>query len=251
MSTALSDTTIDDPFSPAMLLGFTGPAGSGKESCAALLEEFGFRSIAFADALRLEIAQAFLVDLRRLTDRHTKEEPQAAFAIERCADVCFILAMVWAGEDLGMPRSARWLMQRWGTEYRLAKDRHYWTKQVSDTIFFWRASGWKRICITDVRTPAEADLVHALRGRLVQVHRDGAGAALAPDTAGHASEPEALAGIDLVVHNTGHLGHLRNELIRVLAPLPGPRAEHDRLGTRSGEPLDPPTPWPPAPRRTS
>ena len=70
------------------------------------------------DALRMEVAQAWRVDVRMLAHRPTKEWPLPALAIGMCGDPFFV---TWAaGQELNLhePRSPRWIMQRWGTEFR-------------------------------------------------------------------------------------------------------------------------------------
>lgn len=213
---------------PGILIGFTGRAGAGKDTCAQLLAAHGFQAIAFADALRSEVAEAWRVDPRMLTDRDTKEWPIAALAVERCTDLRFVRAIVDAeggmsAEEFAAPRSPRWVMQRWGTEYRRAQDGRYWL----DIVARW--AGQQRdaalhahrpalLCVTDVRFPNEAALIRALGGHLVLVHRPDL-PAMNGDTGQHASEAALPAGIE--VHNDGDLEHLRAELARVLSTLTG------------------------------
>lgn len=207
----------------ALLLGFTGAAGSGKDSCAATLARYGFRSIAFADELRAEVAQAWRIDLRMLTDRDTKEWPIPALAIGNCGEGEFVRQMYGTGEDLTAPRSARWIMQRWGTEYRRAQDNDYWTTQVARWISRQRGSSVQRLCVTDVRFANEAHLVARLGGHVLRVHRPGLAGSLAGETARHVSEQsDAWSPADApheVVHNDGDLEHLHAELVRVILAL--------------------------------
>lgn len=197
-----------------MLLGFAGRAGSGKDTCAALLARHGFTAVAFADALREEVAEAWRVDLRMLTDRGTKEYAIPALAIANCGDGEFVVAMDLLGHDVLAPRSARWVLQRWGTEYRRTANSNYWIDQALQRIARLRASGWHRICITDARFPNESEVIVSLGGEVVQVVRPDL-PQLESSAATHASEAVALptAGI---VHNDGTLEHLHAELLRVL-----------------------------------
>lgn len=197
-----------------MLLGFAGRAGSGKDTCAALLMREGFRAVAFADALREEVAEAWRIDPRMLIDRATKEYAIPALAIGNCVDGQFIVTMDLAGEDLYAPRSARWVLQRWGTEFRRSTDSNYWIDQALQRIARLRASGWHRVCITDVRFPNEADVIVSLGGEVVQVARPDL-PQLEQSAAGHASEAGALLTSG-VVHNDGTMDHLHAELLRVL-----------------------------------
>lgn len=206
-----------------LLLGFTGFAGSGKDTCAELLRPMGFRSIAFADALRREVAEAFRIDPRMLTDRHTKEWPIDALALGRCTDPRFGPAVDKAAAnpesvDLLAPRSPRWVMQQWGTEYRRAQEPSYWLDVVTRWVGVERrlaqAEGRAALlCITDVRFDNEARMVRALGGRVLSVHRPDL-KPMAADTEEHASE-QVLKGCE-VVHNDGDIQHLAAELQRVL-----------------------------------
>lgn len=197
-----------------MLLGLAGRAGSGKDTCAALLMREGFRAVAFADALREEVAEAWRIDPRMLIDRATKEYAIPALAIGNCVDGQFIVTMDLAGEDLYAPRSARWVLQRWGTEFRRSTDSNYWIDQALQRIARLRASGWHRVCITDVRFPNEAEVIVSLGGEVVRVARPDL-PQLEQSAAGHASEAGALLTSD-VVHNDGTMDHLHAELLRVL-----------------------------------
>lgn len=197
-----------------MLLGFAGRAGSGKDTCAALLLREGFRAVAFADALREEVAEAWRIDPRMLVDRATKEYAIPALAVANCVDVEFISTMDVLGHDLQAPRSARWILQRWGTEYRRSADSNYWIDQALQRIARLRSSGWHRVCITDVRFANEAEVIVSLGGEVVQVARPDL-PQLEQSAAAHPSEAGALPTSG-VVHNDGTVDHLHAELLRVL-----------------------------------
>lgn len=49
---------------PMPLLGLTGAAGAGKDAVGNILKASGWRGMAFADALRIEAAQAWALDIR-------------------------------------------------------------------------------------------------------------------------------------------------------------------------------------------
>jgi len=225
--------TMPHTIPPGTLLGFTGTAGSGKDTCAELLRPMGFKSIAFADALRREVAEAYRIDGRMLTDRDTKEWPIDTLALGRCADFAFVRAVSGAfSNDLGTeeeaqaysdflsaPRSPRWVMQQWGTEYRRTQDATYWLDIVTRWVGTQRRAAMAEgrpalLCITDVRFENEARMVRALGGQVLRVHRPDL-APLAAGTAEHASEAEIRS--NEVVHNDGDIQHLAAELQRVLA----------------------------------
>lgn len=205
---------------PALLIGLTGPAGSGKDTVANLLQPWGFRQVAFADALRREVCEAFRVDPRMLTDRTTKEWPVSGLAIGQCGDPQFVTAMRLAGHGLNEPRSARWIMQRWGTDYRRAQQAGHWLAQVGAWVTRQRGIDCRHLVVTDVRFQDEAAFVRALGGRVLRVHRDASNGDMPHDTAHHASERElASIATDDVIVNDGTLEQLEDEALRVLAGL--------------------------------
>lgn len=204
-----------------MIVGLTGHTGSGKDSCAIALANHGFRSIAFADALRMEIEQAWRLDHRVLSDRSTKEVALPALAIGMCGDPLFLHWAVYHGHSLHEPRSPRWIMQRWGTDFRRSQRPDYWTRIVEQWAWRRIGLGSARLVITDVRMPNEADLVRSLDGKIVRVHRPDLPAAMATDTAAHESEHHTALHADAVICNDGSLAALAEETYRVMRDLFG------------------------------
>ena len=218
------------------LLGFTGAPGSGKDTCAAVLRRHGYQSIAFADALRAEIVQAWRIDPRMLTDRATKEWPLPALAVGMCNDPHFIRWAVYHGHSLLDPRSARWLLQRWGTDYRRGQDENYWVHVVDRWIRRRHGLGCNHLVITDVRMANEAGLLASLGGRLVRVHRADI-TPLAGDTGGHSSEVEArLITEAQAIHNDAGLDALPGEVERVVHALFGAGALPNQAVIPTGAP---------------
>lgn len=78
---------------------------------------------------------------------------------------------VWRQARLEAPRSPRWTLQVWGTEYR-RRGRHgrdsYWIDRVASRI--GRESN-ARIVVTDVRTYGEAKFIEEIGGVLVRIRR--------------------------------------------------------------------------------
>ena len=178
-----------------IIIGLTGLAGAGKDTVAdTLVTHAGFAKIAFADALRLEVAGAFNLggDMSILTDRATKEEPCNALRFSRCNELPFIERMYdrHSGErpdfdydEWGAtPRSPRQVMQWWGTEYRRAEQENYWTNRLAMRIL--SAYAGQRWVITDCRFPNEARAIRSIGGELWQVLRPGQ----ASVEGGHASQ---------------------------------------------------------------
>lgn len=204
-----------------LLIGFTGAPGVGKDTCALLLQQgHGFRVNAFAEALRDEVAQAWHVDKRMLTDPATKELAIPAFAVGNCNDPSFIARMHELGESLHEARSARWALQRWATEYRRAMQPDYWVGAVERWIGNRRGLGMHRLALTDVRFPNEESMLRRHGGFIVRVHRPELAPRMARDTSAHISE-QLQKGIaaDADVVNDGDIDALHLELVRVLRTL--------------------------------
>lgn len=217
------------------VIGLTGPLGSGKDTVADLLcTHAGAHKMAFADALRAEIVDAYCIEHIYLTRRETKEHPLSGLALARCLDTAFVGRMLMQHQarqdgplDLDAPRSPRQIMQWWGTEYRRAAQPGYWVSKAAQHIR-WRhkAMGDRLIVITDVRFPDEANLVRFLGGQIWQITRPGC--EVAPGA--HASE---VTGADfapsLVINNRHDMRHLQQLVLSGWAAkdwgVPGVRVE--------------------------
>lgn len=205
------------PAVPPGLIGLTGKVGAGKDTAAAVLQRAGWRGMAFADALRIEAAEAWGVDIRTFTARVTKDTPLAPLRAGWCMNKQFLAWLVYRGGSLQDARSPRWVMQTWGT-FRRAAEPGYWVRQVEHWIRYQRSTGHPRLVITDVRLPVEAAMLRRMGGALVRVHRPDL-PPLEPSTAGHESEHHTTLQADADLHNDGDLQHLAAEVARVLQAL--------------------------------
>lgn len=149
--------------------------GVGKDTLAEyLINDYGFVRISYAESLYREVAEAFGVTVAFLANRETKETPLAALCLANCREAGFVTQMLAlypedGTEALSMPRSPRWVLQNWGTEYRrrLFGDT-YWLDRVDSKI---AAVAGCDIVITDVRFPNEIEHVKTMGGVLVRVRR--------------------------------------------------------------------------------
>ncbi|RYF58018.1 MAG: hypothetical protein EOO27_13830 [Comamonadaceae bacterium] len=202
------------------IYGLTGFAGVGKDTVADLLaEHLGFRKLAFADALRAEVADAFQTDALYLTHPSTKNQPAGAFAMRnaplnfRNAVIVSLLKEHACGEVdeawLNAPRSPRQILQWWGTEYRRTQDPRYWTRRLLERVVYHQRDGEVRIVISDVRFPNEAETVLVMGGALWQITRPSVDANTTPEgqhasaTSGEQFKPSA------VIANCHDIGHLQ------------------------------------------
>ena len=160
------------------IIGLLGVKGAGKDSFARYLVDLnGFVRIGFADALYREAAQAFGVSVEFLGRRDTKETALAQLALANCTDAQFVRCVreetAHEGDEerafLQRPRSPRFVLQLWGTEYRRLRGLDsYWLDQVSAAI---GAAPHSSFVITDVRFKNEANFVENHGGALVRIRR--------------------------------------------------------------------------------
>lgn len=201
------------------IIGLTGLAGTGKDTVANLLcAHLEFARYAFAEPLRHEIVNAFGIDARLLTDRHTKEVPTPELALSRCVDQAFIGTMYQhlANNDAkaffeqqDAPRSPRQVMQWWGTEYRREKfGRQYWTQRLTGRVLMQQHNGQRLHVITDVRFPEEAAAIRSMGGQIWQVKRPHS---THQPAATHSSEVDGSAyRPEVVINNTHDIKHLQH-----------------------------------------
>lgn len=195
-----------------LLIGLTGRALAGKDTVACFLRYAGWEAIAFADALRIEVAEAFAIPIEMLTDRIGKDQSARCLAAGCCHRPDWLHFCASEEHSLIEPRSPRWVMQRWGTEFRRAADDRHWVRQVEAWVHAKRLhSPRTSLVITDVRMPNEAEMIRSLGGTIVRVHRPGAGL-VEHDTAHHASEVHSQIVADLDLHNDGSLQHLGDQV---------------------------------------
>ena len=206
------------------IIGLTGLASVGKDTVADLLvTHCGFHKLAFADALRAEVAEAFGIDIRLLSDPATKQVPIEALALRKCEHRPFIYAVVgtlalrdegpkddagWAA-FLAAPRSPRQIMQWWGTEYRRAQDPRYWTRQLLQRVVYYQRDGETRFIVTDVRFANEVDTVYALGGLLWQVTRPGVDPETTPEGKHVSATDGSLFKSSTVIANMHDIRHLQ------------------------------------------
>ena len=189
------------------IIGLVGRAGAGKDTVAEILTEAEDAAlIAFADALRNEIKEAFGVGIECMLRRDEKERPTMSLAIARCADKRFISRMEALSENPFSPRSPREILRLWGTEYRRSCDSYtYWIERLQATIDAHIAAGRRILVVTDVRYLNEAIHIQSIGGKLWRIKRPIADIA----AVSHSSEADVnRIEVDLTIHNNGSLGQL-------------------------------------------
>lgn len=201
-----------------MIFGLVGKAQAGKDEFAKIaVEEFGATRVAFADAVKEEVAD--FLDKHNVCWEHRHlwgdgKDKEATLRMKhydrpkRGKLAAFITAHgdYSNGYHYFTPRS---LMQWWGTEYRRSKDPDYWVKRAADKM---NSDGI--YVVTDVRFPNEVDMLLGKSSCLVSVVRPDAMNISNPT---HASETSLsdYTEFNYVVENNGTLEEYRNK-VRVL-----------------------------------
>lgn len=201
-----------------LIIALTGRPGVGKDSIGDVLApQQGFARIAFADALRREVAEAWRIDLRMLTDRPTKELELPALAAGMCSDPAFMRWVADGGDSLTAPRSPRWTLQRWAS-FKRQFTPDYFARIVERWIRRQLGSGWNRIVITDLRDPVEEAMLRRLGAKVVRVHRPEL-AAMPADTAMHVSEQHHRIKADADILNDGSMQALADAVLECVGLL--------------------------------
>lgn len=215
-----------------MLIGLAGSAGTGKDTVADyLVAQHGFTKFSFSDALYREVSEAFGVPVEELQDREKKEVPHPGLVAHKCDNYEFYRIMrieaefvEGAEEPNRFEFSPRWVLQRWGTEYRRAQDPDYWLKQAALWVQAWldvtAGDGQHHAGLvnTSVRFPNEQAWIDELGGVVWHMRR--------PDRGHYASQLDYVSEQELpvgehdrVIWNTGTVEQL-NTAVSLLLQAP-------------------------------
>lgn len=151
------------------LIGLTGYSRSGKDTVARLLaERFRIARVAFADALKREIAAAWHVDVNLFHDDGLKEQSLHQLALRRCTDVRFC-ADHWhlATMDALKPRT---VMQEWG-DWMNRNDPGRYVRILAAEVRELQESDVQAVLVTDVRLQHEYEWLLRNGGALWRITR--------------------------------------------------------------------------------
>lgn len=202
---------------PNLFVALTGLPRAGKGTIADHLTLMhGFKNFAVGTPLYEEVAAAFRVDLGVLYDTVTKDAPHPELSLGHCRDLDFVRRMISLGHsDLLVPRSPRWLLRMWGTEYRRADDPVYWISKLADRIEFQPGP----IVVNDFR-------VYDLKGMQILAQSRGNDFVVIEAVRPGYEQPEALHSSDLpmppgvinlrVVNHEGHPGLMVRQVLTYL-----------------------------------
>jgi hypothetical protein len=179
------------------LIAFTGAAGSGKDTAAAvLIAEEGYEKLSFAGTLKDAVAAIFGWP-RDMLEGATKS---SRYWRERSDE--------WWSDALGREITPRKILQEWGTEVgRNSFHPDIWILSLQRQI---QQNPHKKYVITDCRFENEARVLKALGARLIGIQhaREWGG-----EGSLHASEaglPVEL--IDCIIDNNGSLEEFLNKI---------------------------------------
>lgn len=174
------------------LIGVTGYARSGKDTFAhGLIDQLGFKRIAFADALRRD----FLV-LDPILAYDPPTQGNVGLGLVRLSDA---LKMYSMDEIKQVYPEFRRLLQVYGTDVWRTIDDDVWIKRALNNVV---ADGTPGYVFTDMRFPNER--VGVGYDLTVRIERPGVGA-----VNGHSSESHIAAmEVDTVVFNDGDMAQL-------------------------------------------
>lgn len=220
-----------------MLIGLMGQPGAGRAAVARSLVAWGWHSIGFGDALRVEVAAAWGIDERLLMARSRQHHPTPQLAVGGANSAGWLEWASMRGHSLVQARTPAWVLQHWA-QFRLAMDPQWWVKPVAYWVRLEQQQAERRgaeamLVITDCTPGLGAASVRGLGGYLVRVHR--------PQLQGdaRATEPGSTAGgapVDEDIINDAGLPELSAEVARVVRSLQarervaGLRDAHGSLG---------------------
>lgn len=160
---------------------------SGKDTLIGHIEAEGLKvhRVAFADILKKELAQVLAFpgvlragDLLRLAHSSDKDTPYACFSVRSVAD-CQYADWLWTTyiedpSDLDVPRSLRWHLQVYGTEY---------VREYLNRPNYWLDAGYLEVLngasdpsvdvvvVTDMRLPNEYTRMSTAGASLIRIVR--------------------------------------------------------------------------------
>lgn len=213
-----------------LIVALTGKPAAGKKTIASMLAPGqGFAAVSFTEAVRRDVAQAWRLDVRLLSDPALQHVPLNSLAAGMCGDPAFMLWLTDGGEQLPPPRSPAWALQRWA-EFRSRFVPDFYARQVERAIGRLVGCGWSRIVVPDLATTAQEAMLRRLGAKVVRVHRiDLADAPARPADSAPALTIKSHADIE----NSGSLDGLAAAVmdcidfleVLVLAPYQAPALE--------------------------
>lgn len=178
-----------------ILIGLTGPAGSGKDTVREILAKHGYYGMALADPIREMLKPLLLacgVGLNWMTDRALKEKPMPVLGV-----------------------SYRHLAQTLGTEWGRALAPDLWLRVAEASMLEVSVSTFGPPCfvVSDLRFPNEAAWIRGHGGQVWRIDRPGV-----EPVREHTSETlMTTIEPDLTLMNNGSIDELHSTVAAALA----------------------------------
>ncbi|KRD25511.1 hypothetical protein ASE39_21530 [Acidovorax sp. Root267] len=196
-----------------LIVALTGKPATGKKTIASMLAPGqGFAAVSFTEAVQRDVAQAWRLDVRLLSEPRLRNTPLNALAAGVCSDPAFMLWLTDGGETLPPPRTPAWAMQRWG-EFRCRFIPDFYCRQVERQIGRLVGCGWSRIVVPDLATTAQETMLRRLGAKVVRVHRIDLAAAPAQPADG---APGLTIKSHADIENTGSLEGLAAAVVECI-----------------------------------
>ena len=183
-----------------MLIGLCGYIGSGKDTCANILQcNHQFERFAFASPIK---------DICSLLFGWNREALEGSTPSTR---IWRETIDPWWTEQLGVTVTPRRMLQLIGTDmFRDKLSPLFWTAVIKNQI---KSSYASRIVVTDCRFPEEIEMIRSLGGIIVKVDRGNASLS----STSHISEQYISSVVpDATIDNTKDIDHLRTQLTTLL-----------------------------------
>lgn len=213
------------------IIGLHGLPGTGKDTVADYLRRtHGFYRMAYADPVKDELAAAFLCRRDLFEQRALKLEGSTSLCLARCTNERFVdwylstaagqmeLSVLGAGV-YPLPRSPRWMMQTWGTDYRRAQNPLYWLQRLEEKVVALPVDA--RIVVTDVRYDNEAALLVLLDddAEMWELVRPNNPHHVKTDK--HSSNTRLSLPIQRTILNSGTVNQLQRKAEKIISRLSG------------------------------
>ena len=198
------------------IVGFTGTAGSGKDTAATVLIKKGWVRYGFADAVKDFCASKLFLDHKLFYDIELKDKPfDIPFPLTKSRTLDIIKDLGGSSKDLAEVPSVktfntpREILQYVGTDIgRNLIGENVWID------YFQKMDKPEKMVVTDVRFPNEVDAIQQLGGIVIRLNRK---ATKHKSAKLHESESmvESLE-VDHEIQNTTTKEYLHNMVLNIL-----------------------------------
>lgn len=219
----MSDTKSQPP-RMGVIVALHGLPNAGKDSVAdEMVAGHGYVKLAFANALYGDLSHLFQVPVSFLRERESKQTPQERLCIFNCVNPEYRKFLRDKGEDVYTPRTSRYHLDRYGTDYMRRIDPMHWVKQVTSRL---DQNDAEDVVISDLRAYSDFREYIGLRRfasysgrRLLVVNLLREGAKAPDDHEAHAPLPPHAVDLHVINHD----GRLSDAVASIVGYVKGMR----------------------------